>query len=210
MGREDSGSAGPRLRGGGGGGCSPCWDIGGLRAQHLPPVSCPYKDGGGGVRVLLNFLLSGSSSLGPFFPLDRIAVQHSGLGQGALVSSPDHPPSRVPGMRPPSACSFCPLGVLPGNAAHSLASGPRLLPAVRPRPALLLRLTGVAPSVFIFPWVERELLESGSGEAGVWSPPPQRLLEAQALCAGVGREWTFCLALWSDRAGPCSCLGPGL
>lgn len=102
-------------------------------------------------------------------------------------------------------------GLIPwAEAAHSQAMGTRLLQATV-RLISFIRLTGAAPSVFIFPWVERELLESCSGEAGYWRPPsPQRLLEAQALCTRVGREWTFCLAFYSDRSSPCSCLGLGL
>lgn len=162
------------------------------------------KDGDGGVLVLLDFLLSGTSSLGSLFPSAGIAVQQGG-SPGSLTCSP-----QVPGLRPPSACSSRP-GTLgpPGERGTQ----PGLLQAALPGLRSFIKLTGVAPSVFIFPWVERELLESGSGEAGVWRPPhssPQRLLEAQALCAGVVREWTFCLALGSDRAGPCCRLGPGL
>lgn len=58
-------------------------------------------------------------------------------------------------------------------------------------PFSFTRLTLAAPSVFIFPWVEGELLESGSGGWGVEVPSPQQLLEASALSARAGREGTF-------------------
>lgn len=48
------------------------------------------------------------------------------------------------------------------------------------------------------------------GRLGYGGPAsPQRLLEAWALSTGVRREWTFCLALYSDRLALASVLAQG-
>lgn len=121
--------------------------------------------------------LSGSSSLSSYFLPGELSGQQGGLGQGDLVPSFKGPRD---------------------EAAHSQAAE-HISFRLSSKPGLILQTLGAAPSVFIFPWVERELLESCLGEAGYGGPNPQQLLEAQALCAGVGREWTFCLAFYSDR-----------
>lgn len=96
-------------------------------------------------------------------------------GVGAPVPSPGCP-LKVSGMRSPSACFSH-----PGPLAHRRERCP-------PRPARQAHRGG--PSVFIFPWVQRELLESGSGEARearMWRTP-----QPSAAPGGLGFVCSGC------------------
>lgn len=83
------------------------------------------------------------------------------------------------------------------EATHSQAAGTHPLQAVLqawPHSSD----SAAAPSVFIFPWVERELLESCSGEVGCGGPRAVSGSWRPRLCAQE-LEGTFCLVFYSDR-----------
>lgn len=115
-----------------------------------------------GVVVLLvpylNFSLPVRKFLWSLFPPASVELP----GQQGRYGPHLSPATSKSGIQPYSA--VFPTQVLWGSSGKLQTAQPGEQVSFRqPSPACVsfIRLTGAAPSVFIFPWIERELLESG-------------------------------------------------